>query len=116
MPVDIREIKEVREGTDSKDFERQHMELKKIDQFCFVVFYSSEFKLKTLSVAGEDEIFNKDWDVTELSQGYVYFSVCFIIWSLALCRDECDAWVRALRHVMHPNNFGSHLLTHRYVL
>lgn len=52
LAVDIREIKEIREGTDSKDFERQQGELKKIDQFCFVVFYSSEFKLKTLSVAG----------------------------------------------------------------
>ena len=50
--VDIREIKEVREGTDSKDFERQQLELKKIDQFCFVLFYTSEFKIKTLSVAG----------------------------------------------------------------
>ncbi len=50
--VDIREIKEVREGTDSKDFERQQVELKKIDQFCFVIYYTSEFKPKTLSVAG----------------------------------------------------------------
>lgn len=50
--VDIREIKEVREGTDSKDFERQQVELKKIDQFCFIIYYTSEFKVKTLSVAG----------------------------------------------------------------
>ena len=50
--VDIREIKEVREGTESKDFERQQVELKKIDQFCFVIYYTSEFKVKTLSVAG----------------------------------------------------------------
>ena len=52
VAVDIREIKEVRIGTDSKDFERQQLELRKIDQFCFVVYYGSEFKLKTLSVAG----------------------------------------------------------------
>ena len=50
--VDIREIKEVREGTDSKDFEKQAVELRKIDQFCFVIYYTSEFKFKTLSVAG----------------------------------------------------------------
>lgn len=50
--VDIREIKEVREGTDSKDFERQQVELRKIDQFCFVIYYTTEFKMKTLSVAG----------------------------------------------------------------
>ena len=43
----------MRIGTDSKDFERQQVELKKIDQFCFVVYYGSEFKLKTLSVAGK---------------------------------------------------------------
>ena len=52
ITVDIREIKEVRVGTDSKDFERQQLELRKIDQFCFIVYYGSEFKLKTLSVAG----------------------------------------------------------------
>ena len=40
-------------GTDSKDFERQQVELRKIDQFCFVVYYGSDFKLKTLSVSGE---------------------------------------------------------------
>lgn len=50
--VDIREVTEVREGTESKDFERQQVELRKIDQFCFVIYYTSEFKLKTLSVAG----------------------------------------------------------------
>ena len=50
--VDIREIREVREGTDSKDFEKQQVELKKIDQFCFIIYYTSEFKVKTLSVAG----------------------------------------------------------------
>ena len=50
--VDIREINEVREGTDSRDFERQQVELKKIDQFCFVIYYTSEFKSKSLSVAG----------------------------------------------------------------
>ena len=53
ISVDIREIKEVRVGTDSKDFERQQVELRKIDQFCFVVYYGSDFKLKTLSVSGE---------------------------------------------------------------
>ena len=51
-PVDIRDIKMVREGTDSKDFERQPLELRKIDQFCFVVYFGNEFRLKTLSVAG----------------------------------------------------------------
>ena len=51
--VDIREIREVREGIGSKDFERQPEELRKLDQFCcFVIYYGPDFKLKTLSVAG----------------------------------------------------------------
>ena len=53
--VDIREIKEVREGISSKDFERQPDETKKVDQYCcFVIYYGTEFRLTTLSVAGED--------------------------------------------------------------
>ena len=55
LSVDIREIREVRIGTDSKDFDKQKPELMKIDQFdqiCFVVYYGSDFKLKSLSVAG----------------------------------------------------------------
>ena len=53
IAVDIREIKEVRDGIGSKDFERQPEELRKLDQFCcYVIYYGAEFKLKTLSVAG----------------------------------------------------------------
>ena len=51
--VDIREIRMVREGTDSKDFEKQQVGLRMIDNFCFIVYYGNEFRLKTLSVAGE---------------------------------------------------------------
>ena len=74
------------------------------------------------------------------SQHFVCLCVCGVVWCgvvcvclfvcmfvcvclfvcvcacVALSREECDHWVRALRHVMHPNNFGSHLLTHRSVL
>lgn len=50
--VDIHEIKEVRVGTDSKDFDMQQVELEKIDKFCFAIYYGSEFNLKTLSVTG----------------------------------------------------------------
>ena len=38
---------------DSKDFDIQQLELDRIDKFCFVVYYGSEFNLKTLSVAGK---------------------------------------------------------------
>ena len=51
--VDIHEIKEVRVGTDSKDFDMQQLELEKIDKFCFAIYYGSEFNLKTLSVTGK---------------------------------------------------------------
>ena len=45
----------------------------------------------------------------------VFYCPCLLCFLLpaALCREECDAWVRALRHVMHHNNFSSHLLSHR---
>ncbi|XP_064393377.1 1-phosphatidylinositol 4,5-bisphosphate phosphodiesterase gamma-1-like [Halichondria panicea] len=82
--IDIREIRMVREGTDSKDFEKQQVGLRMIDNFCFIVYYGNEFRLKTLSVA-------------------------------ALSREESDAWVKALRHVTHPNNFSSGLITHRWL-
>ena len=33
---------------------------------------------------------------------------------LAMCREERDAWLDGLRHIMNPNNFQSPLLTMRY--
>ena len=33
----------------------------------------------------------------------------------AQCREERDAWVKALEYVMHGNNFLSHLVVHRQV-
>ena len=43
----------MRVGSDSKDFDVQQLEQEKINQFCFAVYYGSEFNLKTLSVAGK---------------------------------------------------------------
>lgn len=52
--VDIREIKEVRFGKQSKDFEKWPEEAKKMEHLrCFVVYYGSEFKLRALSIAGK---------------------------------------------------------------
>ena len=42
----------------------------------------------------------------------VLLSICV---SPALCRDECDAWLKALRHITHPANFSSHIMTQRYI-
>lgn len=53
LAVDIREIKELRLGKASRDFERYPEEARKLDPaLCFIVLYGLEFRLKTLSVAG----------------------------------------------------------------
>lgn len=52
--VDIREIKEIRPGLKSRDFER-YMEdsAARLDyNHCFVILYGTEFRLKSLSLAG----------------------------------------------------------------
>ncbi|CAB3226150.1 unnamed protein product [Arctia plantaginis] len=50
--LDIRDIKEVRVGKSSKDFERWPDETKKLDNSkCFTIFYGSEFKLRAASFA-----------------------------------------------------------------
>jgi len=52
--VEIREIKEVRAGRSSKDFDRWQDEARKHEVAkCFVIFYGQEFRLKVLSVAGK---------------------------------------------------------------
>lgn len=50
--VNLSEVKEIRLGTGSKDFERWPDESKKIENKCFVVYYGVEFKLRVLSIAG----------------------------------------------------------------
>ena len=43
----------MRESIESLDYRRAQDDLKVVDaQCCFVIFYGSEFRLKTLSVAG----------------------------------------------------------------
>lgn len=68
--VDIREIKEIRAGKNSKDFEKWSEESKKVDsKRCFVIFYGSEFKLRVLSIA-------------------------------ALSEKECELWLKGLRYLV----------------
>lgn len=52
--VDIREIKEIRPGQKSRDFERYVEDsATRLDQaHCFVILYGTEFRLKSLSLAG----------------------------------------------------------------
>ncbi|CAB1437985.1 unnamed protein product [Pleuronectes platessa] len=50
--VDMREIRELRLGKGSRDFERYPEEARKLDSaHCFIVLYGLEFRLRTLSVA-----------------------------------------------------------------
>lgn len=52
--VEIREIKEIKIGKHSKDFEKWPEDAKRIENLrCFVVYYGSEFRLKTLSISGK---------------------------------------------------------------
>jgi hypothetical protein len=51
--VDLREVKEVRLGKCSKDFDRWAEDARKFENNrCYVVFYGNEFCLKTLSIGG----------------------------------------------------------------
>lgn len=52
--VDIREIKEIRSGQKSRDFDRYVEDsAARLDQaHCFVILYGTEFRLKSLSLAG----------------------------------------------------------------
>ena len=51
--VDLREVRDIRCGKASKDFEKWPVESKLVDtKLCFIVFYGQEFKLKRLSVTG----------------------------------------------------------------
>lgn len=59
--IDIREIKELRQGKDSVDFERLQDESRRVDStLCFSIFYGNEFNLKVMSVAAQN---HQDVDV-----------------------------------------------------
>uniref|UniRef100_A0A1A8KWB6 1-phosphatidylinositol 4,5-bisphosphate phosphodiesterase gamma n=1 Tax=Nothobranchius kuhntae TaxID=321403 RepID=A0A1A8KWB6_NOTKU len=55
--IDIREIKEIRQGPKSRDFERYVEDSAvRLDQsHCFVILYGTEFRLKTLSLAATSD-------------------------------------------------------------
>lgn len=50
ISVDLMEIKEIRPGKNSKDFER--CKAKQREEHCFTIFYGTQFVLNTLSLAG----------------------------------------------------------------
>lgn len=62
-PVDIREIKEIRAGQKSRDFERyvEDSAVRPDQAHCFVILYGTEFRLKALSLAGIIPHRTKGW-------------------------------------------------------
>lgn len=69
--LELRDVKEVRPGKCSKDFDRWPDESRlKCDEQCFIVLYGSEFKLHTLSV-------------------------------IAFSKQECEKWLEGLRYMVN---------------
>lgn len=67
VSVDLSEIREIRPGRNSKDFERFRDGRDKHDEnTCFTIFYGSQFVLNTISLGGKCV-----WEGAE----YVHFSV-----------------------------------------
>lgn len=55
--LEIRDIKEIRMGKSSKDFDRWPEDAKRLEQSkCFTVYYGTEFKLRSASFAGKNYI------------------------------------------------------------
>ncbi|XP_002742254.1 1-phosphatidylinositol 4,5-bisphosphate phosphodiesterase gamma-1-like [Saccoglossus kowalevskii] len=78
--ADIREIKEIRPGKNSRDFERWPDDARKIDSaMCFVIMYGNEFRLKILSCA-------------------------------AITPDACDMWMKGLAWLVKDTLNSCHLL------
>ncbi|KAG9352649.1 hypothetical protein JZ751_021063 [Albula glossodonta] len=57
--LDLHEIREVRPGKNSKDFERFSED--KPDKACFTIFYGSQFVLNTLSLGADTEADAEKW-------------------------------------------------------
>lgn len=54
ISVDLWEVKEIRGGKSSKDFDQWPEESQhKSSNQCFLILYGSQFNLKTLSIAGK---------------------------------------------------------------
>lgn len=60
--LNLKEVREVREGKNSRDFEKWPEDARKMDAgVCFVLFYGTEFKLKTLSVVASNYDEYRTW-------------------------------------------------------
>lgn len=93
--LDIRDIKEVRVGKYSKDFERWPEETKKLEvSKCFTLFYGLTFKLRAVSFAGKFI----DFTLQNTSKFNCYSCI--------------DARMVIFGHLTHTHLFGYGSLTH----
>ncbi|XP_077441364.1 1-phosphatidylinositol 4,5-bisphosphate phosphodiesterase gamma-1-like isoform X3 [Vanacampus margaritifer] len=98
--ADIREIRELRSGKGSRDFERYPEEARKVDSaLCFIVFYGLEFRLRTLSVAASSEEEVNTWMIG-------------LNWLMADTQSapaplQTERWLRKQFEVMDRNHEGS---------
>ncbi|KAK7889873.1 hypothetical protein WMY93_025433 [Mugilogobius chulae] len=98
--IDIREIRELRLGKGSRDFERYPEEARKLDSsHCFIVLYGLEFRLRTLSVAAFSEeevnmwITGLNWLMSDTQR--------------APAPQQTDRWLRKQFEMMDRNREGS---------
>ncbi|CAB1324000.1 unnamed protein product [Coregonus sp. 'balchen'] len=98
--VDIREIRELRLGKGSRDFERYPEEARKLDStHCFIVLYGLEFRLKTLSVAAFSE--------EEVNMWITGLNWLMMDTQRASAPQQIDRWLRRQFEVMDRNREGS---------
>ncbi|XP_058879019.1 1-phosphatidylinositol 4,5-bisphosphate phosphodiesterase gamma-1-like isoform X1 [Acipenser ruthenus] len=98
--IDIREIKEIRLGKSSRDFDRYPEEVRKLDSSqCFIILYGMEFRLKTLSVAA----FNEE-EVTLWITGLTWLVMDS---QKASAPYQIDRWLRKQFDSMDRNREGS---------
>lgn len=88
----------MRVGKISKDFEKWNDESKCVDFLkCFVVFYGSEFKLKSLSVVGKS---GGRFHHPNYFAGLIVFVFVVASSIAALSELECENWIRGLRYMV----------------
>ncbi|XP_010870757.2 1-phosphatidylinositol 4,5-bisphosphate phosphodiesterase gamma-1 isoform X1 [Esox lucius] len=98
--IDMREIKELRLGKGSRDFERYPEEARKLDpSHCFIVLYGLEFRLKTLSVAAFSE--------EEVNMWITGLSWLMLDTQRASATQQIDRWLRRQFEGMDRNREGS---------
>ncbi|XP_037553736.1 1-phosphatidylinositol 4,5-bisphosphate phosphodiesterase gamma-1 [Nematolebias whitei] len=98
--VDIQEIRELRLGKGSRDFERFPEEARKLDPaHCFIVLYGLEFRLRTLSVAA----FSKE----EVNMWLAGLTWLMADTQRAPAPQQIDRWLRKQFEVVDRSHEGS---------